>query len=110
MDEPATLDRLANMNAKVVIPGHGAVLHDSSYIRLEASFIRAVYAEVANQMRTFGNTSLKFEEVKAAVTKSFPIDVWVKRFGLTDKDDVDFFVTFSFQGLIKASYADAWRR
>lgn len=67
---PTTLDRLAALSPRLILPGHGPVMHNTGYLRQMSAFFTTVTDEVRAGMAR-GETlqqmtaSLKFEEEKA---------------------------------------------
>ncbi len=105
-----TLQRMAKLDARTIVPGHGEVLHDKTHLNNVIEFVTVVVLQVGKDVHRLGNNSRKLDEVQAAVQKGINIESWRQTFAGNDKDDRDFFDSFSFPGLVKASYAEAWRR
>ena len=105
-----TLKRMALIDAKAIVPGHGNVLHDKRHLHNVTEFVSVVVSQVSKEVHRLGNNSQKFEEVKEAVQKAIDLESWRKTFAGDNKDDRDFFDSFSLPGLIRASFAETWRR
>jgi cyclase len=94
-----TLHRLAEFDATTVIPGHGDIQHDNTYILLSAELMKTVNDEVMREINQ-GKTE---DEIKEAVPKAVDQAAWRAKFVGTNPDDQTFFDQ-SFAGLVKASY------
>lgn len=108
-----TLKKMAALDAQAIIPGHGELMrgdHARTHLKHVTDFVEAVVAEVNKEVYRAGNSSRKLEEVQRAVRKAIESTPWRQRFGGDDKDNLDFFDTFSLPGLVTAAYAEAWRR
>ncbi|MDQ3805069.1 MAG: MBL fold metallo-hydrolase [Acidobacteriota bacterium] len=106
----ATLQRLAQLDADAVVPGHGEVLRGKTYLNQTIEFVQAVVAQVSREVYRLGNSSRRLEDVQKAVPQAVDVAAWRRRFAGDDPDNRDFFDTFSLPGLITAAYAEAWRR
>jgi len=62
---PDVLDKMIALNAELVIPGHGPVLHDSSYLKTLAEMFRVLYSEVKQAVAQ--GMSLKDAQKKIAL-------------------------------------------
>ena len=80
-----TLEKLDRLDADVIVPGHGAVMHDKSYLHLVAEMMRSVVAQVQEQLRLDHDASL--DKVKKAVD----LNPWVEKFSGGDKNIAEFF-------------------
>ena len=94
-----TLRALSQIDAQTIVPGHGDVLHDKSYILQSMELMVAVNVEVEKEM----NDGKTLEEVQAQLPTNFDVKGWREKFVGTDKEDGGFFDQ-SFAGLVKASY------
>jgi cyclase len=94
-----TLLALSRFDAQTIVPGHGDVLHDKSYILQSMELMQAVNVEVEKEM----NDGKTLEEVQAQLPTNFDVKGWREKFVGTDKEDGGFFDQ-SFAGLVKASY------
>jgi glyoxylase-like metal-dependent hydrolase (beta-lactamase superfamily II) len=98
MDFVSTLQALAEFDVQTIVPGHGDVQRDKTYIVQVIDLMKAVNQEVEKELNT-GKTP---EEVTAALPKTFDVQSWRQKFVGADQDDIDFFNS-SFEGLVKAS-------
>jgi cyclase len=108
-EEVATLERMAQLDAQTIVPGHGDVLHDKRYLMRVIEFIRTVTEEVRKQVWALnGNDSRKLDEIQAVVEKNVNLAEWRQGFAGDDAENKDFFDGFTFPGLVKAAYAESW--
>jgi cyclase len=97
---PDTLDALARIDAAVIVPGHGELLRDKTYIYKLRDMMRAVNAEIDKQVG-LGKTE---QETIDAVAKNLDIAGWRKQFAGDSAEDASFFDN-SFNAMVKAAYA-----
>ena len=65
-----TLQRMAELDAETIVPGHGEVLHDKTFLFLVTDMMKSVVAQVNEQLRRNDNVTL--DDVQKAVDlKSF---------------------------------------
>jgi cyclase len=93
-----TLQRLSEIDAQMIVPGHGEVLHDKTYITLVIDLVKAVNTEAERELNQ-GKTP---EEVIANLPKNFDVETWRRKFAGNDRGDAGFF-NASFDGLVRAS-------
>jgi cyclase len=62
-DWAQSLERLRSLNAKILVPGHGPVMHDDSYLRLEEELMKSV----DQQVRAAVARGAKLDDVKKQV-------------------------------------------
>ena len=105
-----TLQKMSQLNAQAIIPGHGEVLHDKVHLNLVVDFLKVVVSQVSKEVYRLGNNSKKLEEVQEAVRVAIDANAWRMKFAGNDNDNIDFFDGFSFPGLVKAAFAESWRR
>jgi len=98
-DEIGTLERLDAMNARIIVPGHGQVLHHGAYVRETLRLMRDVRDQVVAQVRKRGSLSAKLEDVRKAID----FGTAEKRFAGDDPDNVEFFRE-SMDGLVKTLF------
>ena len=99
VDQVSTLLALLEFDAHDIIPGHGDILHDKSYIEQMISFLKVVNRAVENEI----NNGKTLEETQEALPKEIDFQAWREKFSGTNADDQSFFDQ-SFAGLLKASY------
>ena len=99
VDFVKTLWALMQFDAQIVVPGHGDVLHDKSYLQRSMELMQAVNVEVEKEI----NDGKTLEEVQEGLPKVFDVKGWREKFAGSNKDDAGFFDQ-SFAGLVKSSY------
>ena len=112
-DLVTTLKKMAQLDARTFVPGHGEVLDGSRgkvYLNQVIDFIQTVVAQVSLEVYRIGNGPRNLEAVREAVQKDIDVEAWRQRFAGDDPDNRDLFDTFSFPGLITAAYAQVWGR
>ncbi|HEX4900537.1 MAG TPA: MBL fold metallo-hydrolase [Pyrinomonadaceae bacterium] len=108
-----TLERLGELEEQTIVPGHGEVLsggRGEAHRRLVIEFLQTIVSQVSREIYRIGNGPRNLEPVREAVLKTIDLASWRERFGGGDKDNVDFFNTFSLPGVITAAYAELWGR
>ena len=113
VEEIATLEALARLDADTIVPGHGMVLkgkYGKAYLGQVTDFLRAVVAAVDAEIHRAGAGQGKLDAVKAAVLASFPVAEWRQKFAGDDQETRDFFEGFALDGAITAAYAAMWGR
>ena len=63
--QAATLRRLAELDANVIVPGHGPAFHDKEFLNLERELLETVIAGVRAQLR---KGEFELAKIQAAVT------------------------------------------
>jgi glyoxylase-like metal-dependent hydrolase (beta-lactamase superfamily II) len=99
VDFVATLRNLVGLGARVIVPGHGVIQRDTTYIALLIELMETVNREVEKEI----NDGKTLEEAQATVGTAVDVDGWRRRFAGADEVDGAFF-TSTFNGLVKASY------
>ena len=64
-----------------MVPGHGDVLHDKTYIHQVIDLLDAVNKEVEKEIKT----GLSLEEVQQTLPKSFDVKTWRQKFAGSDR-------------------------
>jgi cyclase len=107
----ATLREMAKLDAAIFVPGHGDVQRDRQHLDRVIGFLEALMPHMSQAIYEASNRG-DLETVKAAVLKSFDVTPWRTAFvgDGSDKDNVAYFDTFSWPGVLKAMHADMWRR
>jgi cyclase len=98
-DFPNTLRALRALDATTIVPGHGDVLHDKTYIDQVIAMMEAANAEVRLEILQ----GKKLNEVQELAPKALNEDALKQQFGGNDKDNRDFFEQ-SFESMIKAVF------
>ena len=80
-----TLEKLDRLDATVIVPGHGDVMRDRTYLHLVAEMMRSVVAQVHEQLRQ--NDDMPLADVKKAVD----LKALREKFAGDDKNIAGFF-------------------
>ena len=113
VEEIATLEAVARLDADTIVPGHGMVLRGDDgrrYLRQVIEFLEAVVAAVEGEIHRVGSGPRKLEAVKAGVLARFPVAEWRARFAGDDPEAGDVFESFALDGAMTATYAALWGR
>ena len=78
-----TLQNLAQLDADTIVPGHGPVLHDKSYIYLLRDFMKSAVDQVNERLR---QTSPAMFQTVDDVSKAVDLTPFRERFAGNDKD------------------------
>jgi cyclase len=105
VDQVQTLQALAALDAGTIVPGHGDVLHDKTYVYLMIDLLKTVNAAMEKEV----NNRKKLEEVQESFPKTFDVKTWSDRFAGNNAEDIQFFDQ-SFRGLVKRSFGQAENR
>jgi cyclase len=63
-----TLQKMAQLNAQTIVPGHGPVLHDKTYLYLVADLFQSAVDQVRARIRQIGHPGFhSLDEVKGSV-------------------------------------------
>ena len=100
-----SLQALAALDAGTIVPGHGDVLHDKTYIYQMIDLLKTVNAAMEKEV----NNRKKLEEVQESFPKTFNVKTWSDRFAGNNVEDIQFFDQ-SFRGLVKRSFGQAENR
>jgi cyclase len=98
-DEIATLEALAAFDAQVIVPGHGDVMLDKSYLNRTIEVMKDIRDQVVRECRRLGPLSAKLEDVRKGVN----VKVYAAEFAGSDKENLGFF-TESMDGLVRTLY------
>ena len=99
VDQVTTLETLASLEATTMVPGHGDVLHDKTYIVQLIDLLKAVNDAVEKEV----NDGKTLEEVQASLPKTFDVKSWKNKLVGDNVEDGEFFDQ-TFAGLVKGSY------
>jgi cyclase len=78
-----TLQKMALLDAETIVPGHGPVLHDKTYLYLEADLFKSAVDQVRARIRQIGHPGFhSVDEVKGSVD----LTPFRTRFAGDDKD------------------------
>jgi glyoxylase-like metal-dependent hydrolase (beta-lactamase superfamily II) len=63
-----TLHKIAELDADTIVPGHGPILHDKTYLHLVADLFQSAVDQVRNRIRQIGHPGFhSLDEVKGSV-------------------------------------------
>jgi glyoxylase-like metal-dependent hydrolase (beta-lactamase superfamily II) len=99
VDHARTLRAMAELEAQTIVPGHGEILRDKSYLFQVVDLLEAVNAAMEREV----NLSRTLEEVQDSFPKTFDVKTWRAKFAGDSVENGEFFDS-TFDGLIKASY------
>jgi cyclase len=99
VDHARTLRAMAELDAQTIVPGHGEILRDKSYLSRVVDLLETVNAAMEKEV----NLSRTLEEVQGSFAKTFDVRTWRAKFADASIEDGEFFDS-TFDGLIKASY------
>lgn len=108
-----TLQQMAKIDAQTIVPGHGNIMQGAdgkAYLTQVIDFVQTVVAQVSKEIYRVGNGPRNLEAVREAVHKAVDMAAWRQKFAGDDKDNRDFFDSFSLPGLVTAAYAESWGR
>lgn len=110
IEEVATLEALARLPIDTLVPGHGDVLHGTTFLQAEIDLLRAIVGAVDAAVHDAGNGSTKLDQVRAAALAKLDLAGLRQRFAGDDPEARDFFDDFALDGAITAAYAELWPR
>jgi len=99
VDFPKTLRALRELDFTTVVPGHGDVLHDKTYIDQVIAMMEAANAEINREI----HEGKRLDDVQQLAPKALNEDALKQQFAGDDKDSRDFFEQ-SFAGMIKTAF------
>jgi len=101
-EQIATLEAIAAMDPRVLVPGHGDVMLDETSLNRTIEVMKDVRDQVLREVRKRGSLSAKLEDVRKAVdTRSYAAE-----FAGTDKESLAFFRE-SMDGLVRLFFEQA---
>ena len=101
-----TLHKMAQLDATVIVPGHGSVLHDKTYLYLVADLMQSAVEQLRARIRQIGNpTGHTLDEVKGSVD----LTPFRQKFAGDDKDLQGQFDDMAGQ-LVKITFSEAAQR
>jgi glyoxylase-like metal-dependent hydrolase (beta-lactamase superfamily II) len=101
-----TLQRLSELDAQTIVPGHGSVMHDKTYLYLVRDLLKSAVDQMEAHLRQTGPAmSQTLDEVKGRVDLS----PFRERFAGSDKDPREIFDDMT-SHLIKLVFEEAGMR
>ena len=106
-----TLQKMTQLDVQTIVPGHGDVLRGSyakTYLGQVIDFVQTVVSQVSQEVYRRGNSPRNLDAVREAVMNAIDVGAWRQKFAGYDKENRDFFDSFSMPGLVTAAYREAW--
>jgi cyclase len=101
-DQIATLEALGAMDARVLVPGHGEVMHDEAFLDRTVALMKDVRDQVTQELRRRGSLAAKLEDIRKDIDlRSYETD-----FAGTDPESIEFFGE-SMDGLVRLFFEQA---
>jgi len=101
-----TLQKMGQLDAEIIVPGHGPILHDKTYLYLVADLLRSAVEQVRARIRQIGFPgSHSVDDVKSSVD----LTSFRKQFAGDDKDLQTEFDAMT-RHLVKITFSEAAQR
>jgi cyclase len=97
-----TLRRLQELDVKAIVPGHGDVMRDQSYLRAVLEMVETIVAQVNAAIVRIGSLSARLEDVRPQID----VAEYRRRFAGDDPHNQEYFDE-SIEGLIKNAFYQA---
>jgi cyclase len=97
-----TLHRLLELDVKAIVPGHGDVMHDKTYMRAVLEMIETIVGQVNAAIVRIGSLSARLEDVRPQID----VTKYRRRFAGDDPHNQEYFDE-SIEGLIKDAFYQA---
>lgn len=97
-----TLRRLLDLEVKAIVPGHGDVMHDKTYMRAVLAMIETTVGQVNAAVVRIGSLSARLEDVRPQID----VAEYRRRFAGDDPHNQEYFDE-SIEGLIKDAFYQA---
>jgi cyclase len=101
-DLARTLHRLNELDAKAIVPGHGDVMRDKTYLHAVLEMIETIVGEVNAAVVRIGSLSARLEDVRPQID----VAEYRRRFAGDDPHNQEYFDE-SIEGLIKDAFYQA---
>jgi cyclase len=99
-----TLERMAQLDAETIVPGHGEVLHDKTFLYQVIDLMKSVVAQVNEQLNR--NDEATLDEVK----KSLDVKSFRQAIAGDDKANAGFFDNSIGSSFVELAYHEAKQR
>jgi glyoxylase-like metal-dependent hydrolase (beta-lactamase superfamily II) len=96
------LRRLLELDVKSIVPGHGDVMHDQTYLRAVVEMIETIVGQVNAAVVRIGSLSARLEDVRPQID----VAEYRRRFAGADPHNQEYFDE-SIEGLIKDAFYQA---
>jgi glyoxylase-like metal-dependent hydrolase (beta-lactamase superfamily II) len=97
-----SLHRLLELDAKAIVPGHGDVMHDKTYMRAVVEMVDTIVGQVNAAIVRIGSLSARLEDVRPQID----VADYRRRFAGDDPHNQEYFDE-SIEGLIKDAFYQA---
>jgi glyoxylase-like metal-dependent hydrolase (beta-lactamase superfamily II) len=97
-----TLHRLLELDAKAIVPGHGDVMRDQTYMRAVLEMVETIVGQVNAAIVRIGSLSARLEDVRPQID----VAEYRRRFAGDDPHNQEYFDE-SIEGLIKDAFYQA---
>jgi cyclase len=97
-----TLRRLLELDIKAIVPGHGDVMHDKSYMLAVVEMVETIVGQVNAAIVRIGSLSARLEDVRPQID----VTQYRRRFAGDDPHNQEYFDE-SIEGLIKGAFYQA---
>lgn len=97
-----TLHRLLELDAKAIVPGHGDVMRDKTYLRAVLEMVETIVGQVNAAVVRIGSLSARLEDVRPQID----VAEYRRRFAGEDPHQQEYFDE-SIEGLIKDAFYQA---
>jgi cyclase len=98
-----TLQRIAAMEIRTIVPGHGDTLNDQVFLNMTIDCIQEIVSNV-DKLLYDPRVSADPEVMEKAVRQRIDVAAWRQKFAGSDPYSQDFFDNFSLPGVIEAAY------
>jgi len=103
-EEITTLEKMAQLDAETIVPGHGDVMHDKVYLHQEIGLLKTVVSQMEKEVYLLGGTIAKDPDtIQKAVRNDIDFKALRRQFAGDDPDNGQFFDD-SVGDLLKYSY------
>jgi cyclase len=97
-----TLRRLLELDVKAIVPGHGDVMHDKTYLHAVLEMVETIVGQVNAAVVRIGSLSARLEDVRPQID----VAEYRRRFAGDDPHNQEYFDE-SIEGLIKDAFYQA---
>jgi cyclase len=97
-----SLHRLLEFDVKAIVPGHGDVMHDQTYMRAVLEMVETIVSQVNAAVVRIGSLSVRLEDVRPQID----VAQYRRRFAGDDPHNQEYFDE-SIEGLIKDAFYQA---
>jgi glyoxylase-like metal-dependent hydrolase (beta-lactamase superfamily II) len=106
----ATLRAIGRLDARVIVPGHGEIQYDRTFLDSVAEFVELVVAHVDREFFRLGTSWENVAAMQQSVESGIDLARWRRYFTGGHPENIAFFDHYSFPELVRAAFAVAWGR